>query len=204
MRSQRTTSSTSLRLRASPALGDGGAHRSWRKNEHLCRKPDTRQHEKVPSLVSRLGLPAFIDVAGGIVACKPKAKTTSGRIGFCVSHNQSSCAAGSRPPFAELRQMLLVDAIDLGLHLGMPALDHDGKFTHQPARAKPVESDSFCWELGQYICQCSQCFFERDHAASSNRAGECPRKLTHVVPFAGHPQEQEGRLPGQIDPSQRL
>ncbi len=27
------------------------------------------------------------------------------------------------PLFAELRQMLLVDAIDLGLHLGMPALE---------------------------------------------------------------------------------
>jgi hypothetical protein len=26
------------------------------------------------------------------------------------------------PPFAELRQMLLVDAVDLGLHLGMPAV----------------------------------------------------------------------------------
>jgi hypothetical protein len=43
------------------------------------------------------------------------------------------------PPFAELRQMLLVNAVDLGLHLGMPALDQDGEFTHQPARAKPVE-----------------------------------------------------------------
>jgi hypothetical protein len=27
--------------------------------------------------------------------------------------------------------MLLVDAIDLGLYLGMPALDQDGEFTHQ-------------------------------------------------------------------------
>jgi hypothetical protein len=27
--------------------------------------------------------------------------------------------------------MLLVDEIDPGLHLGMPALDHDGEFTHQ-------------------------------------------------------------------------
>ena len=42
-------------------------------------------------------------------------------------------------PFAELRQMFLVEAIDLGLHLGMPALDQDGEFTHQPSRAKPVE-----------------------------------------------------------------
>jgi hypothetical protein len=40
---------------------------------------------------------------------------------------------------AELRQTLPVDAIDLGLHLGMPALDQDGEFTDQPARAKPVE-----------------------------------------------------------------
>jgi hypothetical protein len=32
------------------------------------------------------------------------------------------------PPFAERRQMLLVNAINLGLHLGMPALDEDGEF----------------------------------------------------------------------------
>ena len=43
------------------------------------------------------------------------------------------------PPFTELRQMLLVDAIDLGLHLGMPTLDQDGEFADQPSRAKPVE-----------------------------------------------------------------
>jgi hypothetical protein len=30
--------------------------------------------------------------------------------------------------------MLLVDAMDLGLHLGMPALDQDGEFTDQPSR----------------------------------------------------------------------
>jgi hypothetical protein len=42
-------------------------------------------------------------------------------------------------PFAERRQMLLVDAIDLGLNLGMPALDQDGEFADQPSRAKPVE-----------------------------------------------------------------
>jgi hypothetical protein len=42
-------------------------------------------------------------------------------------------------PFAELRQTLLLDAIDLDLHLGMPALDQDGEFTDQPARVKPVE-----------------------------------------------------------------
>ena len=29
--------------------------------------------------------------------------------------------------------MLLVDAIDLGLHLGMPALDQDREFTDQPS-----------------------------------------------------------------------
>ena len=43
------------------------------------------------------------------------------------------------PPFAELRQMLLVDAINLGLHLGMPALDQDRELADQPSRAKPVE-----------------------------------------------------------------
>jgi hypothetical protein len=42
-------------------------------------------------------------------------------------------------PFAELRQTLLVDAINLGLHLGMPALDQDREFADQPSRAKPIE-----------------------------------------------------------------
>jgi hypothetical protein len=38
------------------------------------------------------------------------------------------------PPFAERREMFLVDAIDLGLDLGMPALDQDGEFADQPSR----------------------------------------------------------------------
>ena len=33
--------------------------------------------------------------------------------------------------------MLPVNAIDLGLHLGMPALDQDRELTDQPSRAKP-------------------------------------------------------------------
>ena len=37
------------------------------------------------------------------------------------------------PPFAELGQMLPVNAIDLGLHLGIPALDQDGEFADQPS-----------------------------------------------------------------------
>ena len=37
------------------------------------------------------------------------------------------------PPFTELRQMLPVGAIDLGLHLGMPALDQDREFADQPS-----------------------------------------------------------------------
>ena len=53
--------------------------------------------------------------------------------------------------FAELRQMLLVDAINLGLHLGMPALDQDRELTDQPSRAKPVEKDFLCWALGQGV-----------------------------------------------------
>jgi hypothetical protein len=43
------------------------------------------------------------------------------------------------PPLADRRQMFLVDAINLGLHLGMPALAQDGEFAGQPSRAKPVE-----------------------------------------------------------------
>ena len=41
----------------------------------------------------------------------------------------------------ELRQMLLVDAIDLNLHLGMPALHQDGEFADQSSRAKPFKQD---------------------------------------------------------------
>jgi hypothetical protein len=71
------------------------------------------------------------------------------------------------PLFAELRQMLLVDEIDPGLHVGMPALDQDREFTHQPARAKPLEHDFLRRALGQGIRQCRQCFFEwAGHAAA--------------------------------------
>ena len=56
--------------------------------------------------------------------------------------------------------MLPVNAIDLGLHLGMPALDQDGELTDQPSRAKPVEQDFLRRSFGQDIGQCSQCFFE--------------------------------------------
>ena len=45
-------------------------------------------------------------------------------------------------PFAELRQMLLEDAIDLSLHFGMPAFDQHGEFADQPSRAKPAEFSS--------------------------------------------------------------
>ena len=46
--------------------------------------------------------------------------------------------------------MLLVDAIDLGLQLGMPALDQDRELTDQPSRAKPVEKDTL-WVLPRII-----------------------------------------------------
>jgi hypothetical protein len=53
--------------------------------------------------------------------------------------------------FYELCQMFLVDAIDLGLHLGMPALDQDGECTHQSSRAKPIEYEFVYWTLSQGI-----------------------------------------------------
>ena len=43
------------------------------------------------------------------------------------------------PPFAELRQMLLVDAIDLGLHIGMPTFEYYREFADQSSRAKPFK-----------------------------------------------------------------
>ena len=42
-----------------------------------------------------------------------------------------ACSSTRSTCWSLLRQMLLVDAIDLGLYLGMPALDQDGEFTHQ-------------------------------------------------------------------------
>ena len=45
--------------------------------------------------------------------------------------------------------MLLVDAIDLGLHLGMPALDYDREFADQPSRAKPVEQNFLAGRLAK-------------------------------------------------------
>jgi hypothetical protein len=72
--------------------------------------------------------------------CAKAAQTTGG--GFCtVSAFPQSIVLRCRVtlPFSELRQMLLVDAINLGLHLGMPVLDQDREFADQPSRAKPVE-----------------------------------------------------------------
>ena len=37
--------------------------------------------------------------------------------------------------------MLPVDAIDLGLHVGMSALHQDGELAHQSSRAKPFKQD---------------------------------------------------------------
>ena len=45
--------------------------------------------------------------------------------------------------------MLLVDAIDLGLHLGMPALDYDREFADQPSRATPVEQNFLAGRLAK-------------------------------------------------------
>jgi hypothetical protein len=42
MHYRRTTSSMSLRLKASPALGGGGAHTSWRRNENEFRSDGIR------------------------------------------------------------------------------------------------------------------------------------------------------------------
>jgi len=63
--------------------------------------------------------------------------------------------------------MFLVDAIDLGLHLGMPALDEDGEFTNQPSRAKPVEYDFLRGAFSKGIRQYRKRFFEwAVHAAA--------------------------------------
>ena len=55
------------------------------------------------------------------------------------------------PPFGELRQMLLVDKIDPGLHVGMSALHQDGELAHQSSRAKPFKQDFLRRALGQGI-----------------------------------------------------
>ena len=54
---------------------------------------------------------------------------------------------------ASFARFLLVDAIDLSLHLGMPALHQDGEFPDQSSRAKPLEQDFLRRTLGQGIGQ---------------------------------------------------
>ena len=61
--------------------------------------------------------------------------------------------------------MLLVNAIDPGLHVGMTTLEYDREFADQSSRAKPFKQDFLRRALGQGIRQCSQCFFEGGHAA---------------------------------------
>ena len=73
-------------------------------------------------------------------------------------HNCELCA---RPrSFAEFRAMLLVDAINLGLHLGMPLLEQGGKLADQPCGAEPLKKDFFRRALGQGIRQCIQSLLE--------------------------------------------
>jgi hypothetical protein len=77
------------------------------------------------------------------------------------------------PPFGELRQMLLVDKIDPGLHVGMSALHQDGELAHQSSRAKPFKQDFLRRALAQGIRQCRQRFFERvGHGGSVARFAE--------------------------------
>ena len=45
--------------------------------------------------------------------------------------------------------MLLVEAIDLNLHLGMPVLHQDGKFADQSSRAKPLKENFLRRALGK-------------------------------------------------------
>src|SRR4051794_12060779 len=81
---------------------------------------------------------------------KASAGSQAGRSGEGTQAGGGCCTASAFPQsivlrcrvtplFAELCQMLLVDAINLGLHLGMPALDQDREFADQPSRTKPFE-----------------------------------------------------------------
>ena len=47
--------------------------------------------------------------------------------------------------------MVPIDAIDLGLHLWMPALDQDREFADQPSRAKPVNSSIQALKSRQFL-----------------------------------------------------
>jgi hypothetical protein len=73
-----------------------------------------------------------------------------------VSHNHRCRLT---PSFAEFRQMLLVDPIDPGLHVGMSGAS-SGRRAHQSSRAKPFKQDFLRRALGQGIRQCRQRFFE--------------------------------------------
>ena len=68
--------------------------------------------------------------------------------------------------------MFLLDAINLGLHVRVPALDQDGEFTRQPTRAKPVEYDFLRRALDQGIRQSPRRFFEPHGSAAPSTEGE--------------------------------
>ena len=82
-----------------------------------------------------MGLPANRGTLSGRCeraqnAGKPRLEPgAAGLVGVSASLQSIVLRCRDMPPFAELRQTLLVDAIDLGLHLRMPALDQDGEFT---------------------------------------------------------------------------
>ena len=87
-----------------------------------------------------MGLPANRGTLSGRCeraqnAGKPRLEPgAAGLVGVSASLQSIVLRCRVMPPFAELRQTLLVDAIDLGLHLRMPALDQDGEFPPGPER----------------------------------------------------------------------
>ena len=116
-------------------------------NGHTGRRASKFFPTRAAAAAEREEVAGKLDLAKGKSSGEPRKPTGAERGGHqagggcCIGGYPTSIVLRCRvtPPFAELRQMLLVNAVDLGLHLGMPALDQDGEFTHQPARAKPVE-----------------------------------------------------------------
>ena len=67
--------------------------------------------------------------------------------------------------------MFLLDAINLGLHVRVPALDQDGEFTRQPTRAKPVEYISSAGHLTKASARAPDASFEPHGSAAPSTEG---------------------------------
>ena len=89
---------------------------------------------------------------------------------LAISASSLPVANRLTPPLGlPARKVFFVNAIDLGLHCGMPALHQVGEFADQPSRAKPLKQDFLRRALGQGIGKIDQRFFEGGHVFTPDR-----------------------------------